>query len=671
MSKGFGQVYQFGAFQLDVEKSLLSQNGESVALPPKIFDILVVLVENHGQLLDKEELMRRVWPDTFVEENNLTVSMSALRKALGDGAGGLKYIETVPRRGYRFVANVRKTPPAVTDQSLDTEARLLLTRQTISSITIEEEEEEILNTAAVIEPVSESALALPAAEPATLAATPRRPWRATLLSAALVVALVAVVVLLWLANRPKPIQTVSQVRSLAVLPFQSLGATSGAGDTSKDETLELGLTDALITKLSNLNPVIVRPTSAILKYADSHQKLSVIGQELGVEALLEGRVQRAGDRIRITVQLVQTANESPLWAESFDEQFTNIFAVQTAISEKVARALSLQLSSEQRQRLVKNYTQNTEAFQEYIRGRYYWNKQSPEDMKRAIAHFQRAIDIDPTYALAYAGIADSYIVMRTPQMLLGGVWDRDIFGKAKAAARKALELDDSLAEAHASLGATLAVEDDAAAHRAWERAIAINPNYATAYSFYAVDLIGDGRLEEALEKINRAREIDPLSVVINTNRGMVLYRLRRYDEAIEQLLAAIEMNPNMLRAHWGLGLCYEQKGMYREAISLFERSIALSNGGPLALSALAHVYAVSGQTTEAQKILAQLLTLFREGRASAYYVAAVYVALGDKKQALTLLEEHKENLTLGLLKVEVYFDPLRDEPRFVQLLKHS
>jgi DNA-binding winged helix-turn-helix (wHTH) protein/TolB-like protein/lipopolysaccharide biosynthesis regulator YciM len=655
MSKGFGQVYQFGSFQLDVEQSLLSRDGESVALPPKIFDILVVLVENNGQLLDKEELMRRVWPDTFVEENNLTVNMSALRKALGDGANGLKYIETVPRRGYRFVADVCEL--------MDAEASLLLTKQTVSSITIEEEEDVVI-AATAGEPARQPVLELSAATSVTLAET-RRPWRTVFLLAALAVVIVSIVVAVWLASKPKPIQTISDVRSLAVLPFKSLGAPNN------DEALELGLTDALITKLSNLNPVIVRPTSAILKYANSTEKLSAIGQELGVEALLEGRVQRAGDRIRITVQLVQTENESPVWAESFDEQFTNIFAVQTTISERVSRALALQLTREQRQQLVKNYTQNTEAFQEYIRGRYYWNKQSLEEMRKAIAHFQRAIDIDPAYALAYAGIADCYLALSTPQIFLGASWERDNFNKAKAAARKALELDDTLAEAHTSLGATLARDDDEAAHREWDRAIELNPNYATVYSFYTIDLIGDGRPEEALEKIKRALEIDPLSVAFNTNHGMVLYRLRRYDEAIEQLRLAIEMNPNSTRAHWGLGLSYEQKGMYKEAISEFERCISFSNGGPLALAALAHVYAVSGQHGEAQKILAQLLDLFRQGRASAYYVAAVYAGLGDKEKALALLEQHKESLTLGLLKVDVYFDPLRDEPRFIKLLQRK
>jgi DNA-binding winged helix-turn-helix (wHTH) protein/TolB-like protein/Flp pilus assembly protein TadD len=653
MDNGFRQVYQFGSFRLDVEQSLLSRNGESVPLPPKIFEILVALVENSGRVLDKEELMRRIWPDTFVEENNLTVSMSALRKALEDGANGLKYIETVPRRGYRFVAPV--------SELMDEQATLLLTKQTVSSITIEEEEE--IGNAVADELVGQQVVELPAAILAT-PTTSRRPSRTVLLLVTLGVVAVTVVVALWLATRTKPIQTISDVRSIAVLPFHTLG-TSG-----NDESLELGLTDALITKLSNLNPVIVRPTSAILKYTNSTQQLSDIGRELNVEALLEGRVQRSGDRLRLTVQLVRTENGAPVWAESFDEQFTNIFAVQTAISERVSRTLAVKLTSTQRQQLVKDYTKNTEAFQLYIKGRYFWNKRSPDSIKKAMEYFEQAIELDPTYALAYAGLADCYITSGTPQMLLGANWDRGYIQKARVAAQKALEIDDTLAEAHTSLGAILALnKDDQGAHSEWDRAIELNPNYATVYSFYTIDLIGDGRLDEALEKINRAQEIDPLSVIINTNRGFVLLRLRRYDEAIEQFKRALEMNPDMVRAHWGLGLAYEQKGMYKEAIAEFERCVSLSNNSALALSALAHGYAVSGQRAEAQKILSQLNEMFATGRASSYYLAAVYVALGNKEQALTLLEQNTEGLNLGLLKVDAQFDPLRQEPRFIQLVQ--
>jgi DNA-binding winged helix-turn-helix (wHTH) protein/TolB-like protein/Flp pilus assembly protein TadD len=656
MSKDSKQVFEFGPFRVDVEESRLIRDGESVPLWPKAFEILRVLVESRGRMLTKDELMSRVWPDTFVEENNLTVNMSALRKALGEGVNGAKYIETIPRRGYRFVAEVCELT--------DAGAPLILTRQTVSSIIIEEEEEEDSKEVAG-KPFVRRAIdssALPLALPAARVNRPFTTWLG-----ALAVVLVAALLYFWFANRPRPIQTIGDVRSIAVLPFKSLGAAE------EDESLRLGLADALITKLSNIHPVIVRPTSSIVKYADSQQSLSAIGQELGVEALLEGRLQRDADRLRITVQLVRTDNGAPVWAESFDERLTNIFAVQTAISERVARALALRLTSEQQTQLIKNPTQNAEAFQAYIKGRYFWNKRTPESIKKAIGYFNQAIEIDPTYALAYSGIADCYIILGRPQVMLVTTTESDDFSKAKAAALKALEIDDSLAEAHASLAIAQAAKEDnnEAAHREFERAIALNPNYATAYNYYAITLIGDGRLDEALEKITRAVEIDPLSVPIITNHGIVLYRLRRYDEAIAELKKSIEMNPAHARAHWGLGLAYEQKGMYREAIAEFKQSITLSNGGAVGLSALAHAYAGSGRRQEAQVLLAELQEGFRQGRVDAYSLAMVYVGLDDKEQALALIEKHRQESRFRLLKVDQHFDPLRADPRFARLLQRD
>jgi DNA-binding winged-HTH domains len=656
MRKDSKQVFEFGPFRVDVEEARLSRDGETVPLWPKAFEILRLLVESQGRVLSKDELMSRVWPDTFVEENNLTVNMSALRKALGEGVNGAKYIETIPRRGYRFVAEVCELT--------DAGAPLILTRQTVSSIVIEEEEEED-SKAVAGKPFAQQTMdrtALPLAQPAA-----RANRRLTWWLGALAVVTAAALLTFWLTSRSRSIQTIRDVRSMAVLPFKSLGAAE------EDESLRLGVADALITKLSNLHPLIVRPTSAIVKYADSQQSLPAIGHELGVEALLEGRMQRDADRLRITVQLVRTDNGAPVWAESFDERLTNIFAVQTAISERVARALALHLTSEQQTQLVKNSTQNAEAFQAYIKGRFFWNKRTPDSIRKAIGYFEQAIEIDPTYALAYAGIADCYVILSRPQVMLVTTTDNDNVSKAKAAALKALEIDDSLAEAHAALAVTLAPKDEnnEAAQREFERAIALNPNYATAYSYYAIDLIGDGRLDEALEKITRAVEIDPLSVPIITNFGMVLHRLRRYDEAIEQFKKSIEMNPAFARAHWGLGLAYEQKSMYNEAIAEFKQAITLSNGGAVGLAALAHAYAGAGRRQEAQNLLAQLQELSRQGRLDAYSLAAVYVGLGDKEQALALIEKHKQEPVFRLLKVDQLFDPLRADPRFVRLLQRD
>jgi DNA-binding winged helix-turn-helix (wHTH) protein/tetratricopeptide (TPR) repeat protein len=644
------RVYEFGSFQLDAQRRLLLREGEAVQLPSKSFDMLLLLVENGGRVIDKDELLERVWPDTVVEENNLTVNMSALRKALGETRGANRYIATVPGRGYQFVATVSE----IGDEPED----LIIERQSISRVVIEEKDESADRQPEVGYLLNAEPRLLPAAPPGPGRLPGRRRW---LIAGAVVLALAVAASLLFF-YRPRPIESVAAVKSMAVLPFMSLNAEAG------DEYLGLGLTDALITKLSNIRPVIVRPTSAVLKYVNAKQEPLAAGREMNVDALLEGSIQHDGERVRITVQLVRVSDGAPLWAESFDEQFTNLFAAQTAISERVVRALTLKLTSEQQRQIGKHYTENAEAFQAYIKGRYFWNRRSPDSFRKALAYFQQAIEIDPTYALAYAGVADCYIVLGTPQSIAGGTPDRDAYKKARAAALEALRLDDTLAEAHASLAATLSNEDDEAAHREYERAIELNPNYATTYSFYAMDLLGDARPDEAIKMSERAFEIDPLSPPVNTTYGIVLFRLRRYDEAIEQFRKTLEINPDHARAHWGLGLAYEQKGMYTEAISELQRSLALSGGSPVTLSSLAHVYGVSGRRKEAQEALKQLLDLHAKHLVLAYYVAAAYAGLGEKQPALAWLENHPGELFVGLLQLDQQFDGLRDEPRFQALL---
>ncbi|MGH9802435.1 MAG: tetratricopeptide repeat protein, partial [Blastocatellia bacterium] len=274
-----------------------------------------------------------------------------------------------------------------------------------------------------------------------------------------------------------------------------------------------------------------------------------------------------------------------------------------------------------------------------------------------------------SYALAYAGLADSYVTLATPYVTLTGRKGNEHWGKAKAAALKALEIDESLAEAHASLGAVYAPDDDAAAHREFDRAIELNPNYASAYSFYAICLIGDARLEEALAKIKKARELDPLSVAINTNQGMVLCRLRRPDEAIAQLRKAEELDPNFMRMRWGLGLAYEQKAQFDEAIAEFQKAVKLSNGGILALAGLGHTYAMAGRRNEANQVLAQILEKVEKGEKNAYYLAAMYAGIGDKENALSVLETSRGNYARKMLRFDHFFDPLRSDPRFQALLR--
>lgn len=694
MSNPLNQIYEFGQFQVNASERLLLRQGETVPIAPKVFDLLLVMIQRQGAVVEKDELMQLLWPDTYVEENNLTVSMSALRKVLGEGKDGAKYIETIPRRGYRFVVPIAGQTPnhlqtSLTASPADHEAaKIALANDAFGKA---EAIIDISDVSEAVPPPPSFSLQVPDFSKVSVASVPKDESREganglaessvtknsalvqqsrsvaapkTLLWAGSALVLVLVIGYWW--KQRTPLQ-VSDIRSIAVLPFKSL---SGTNRDLADESLGLGLADALITRLSNTGRIVVRPTSAIVKYSTPNSDALVAGRELDVDALLDGRLQRVGDRVRITVQFLRLSDGAPLWAESFDEQFTNILAVQNIISEKVAYALTLKLTETERQRLTKRYTENTEAFEAYLKGRYFWNKRESESLKKAIGYFEQAIELDPLFALAYAGIADCYIILGTPQSTLMGKNGEDYQSKARVAAQKALEIDETLAEAHASLGASYAPYDDVAAHREFDRAIELNPNYATTYTFYAIDLIGDARLEDALEKAKKAREIDPLSVPINSNYGMVLCRLRRVDEAVEQFKKTLELEPNAMRAHWGLGLVYEQKGQFDNAIAEFQRAIKLSNGGVLALASLGHVYGVLGRRTEAEQIVQQLLEKEKNGgERHPYYLAAVYAGMGDKDRAFEVLEKNRGQYSRGLMKNDQFFDSLRSDPRYEAIMR--
>lgn len=642
------QLYQFEQFQMDVANRLLLRNGETVAVAPKVFDLLLLLVERSGDVLEKDELMKLLWPDTFVEDNNLTVSMSALRKALGDGKEGVKFIETIPRRGYRFVAQVRKTNEFLAPATNNAES---------------------FSALALVEPAGTESFSTdfaPEIEPLTTAApqigSSRQPQaRNNFLAVGGLLLMALVAGAFWWGRQPATGS--GEIRSIAVLPLKSFSVEAG------DELFNLGMADALITRLSNTGRIVVRPTSAIAKYGRPDQDPLMAGRELAVDAVLEGRILRVGQQIRITVQLLRLPTGDVIGAWEFDEMFTNILALQKQISEKVALRLTIKLNENEQKLLAKNYTENTAAFEAYLKGRYFWNKRTPDSFPKAIEYFNQAIELDPTYALAYAGLADVYVVMATPYVSLNGRKGADYWDKAKATALKALEIDDSLAEAHASLGAVYASGDDVAAHREFERAIELNPNYATVYNFYAVCLIGDAKLEEALVKVSKAHELDPLSVPIVTSHGVILCRLRRPDDAIAQFRKAEELDPSFARMHWGLGMAYEQKGSYDQAISEFQKAVKLSNGGIVALASLGHAYGMAGRRTEAQQILGQLLERNETGEKNPYYLAAVYAGLGEKENAFAVLEKNRGNFASGLMKNDHLFDALRSDPRFEALVR--
>lgn len=585
--------FEFGPFCLDFSERLLLCNGKAVPLAPKVFETLLILVENSGHILEKDELIKRLWPDTFVEESNLAQNIFQLRKALEHGGCGRQYIETIPKRGYRFATGVREVT--------DSDAR---------------------------------------------SASPYLPSGHSLI---------------------KGEEAYLAVKSLAVLPFQPLA------EEKADEYLGLGMAHDTIIKLSGLRNIVVLPIRAVFKYAERKCDPLAVGRRLGVDAVLEGTVQRAGERVRVTVQLISLEDSKTLWSDRFDERFTDIFAVQDSISEQVANALALRITGDERRHLRKRHTENTDAYQTYLMGLFFWNKRSKEGLNKAVKYFQQAIEKDPGYALAYAGLADSYFLIAYGEC--EPVSRNEGYEKSRSAALRAIELDPSVAEAHAAL-ATVKVKhekDTVGAERSFEQAIAINPNCAVAYSRYTYFLAAMGRLSESLEKMRRAQELDPLSPDMNTSLASVLYFAREYDEAIRYCQRALVLEPNYLEALLWLGLSYEQKGMFEEAIAQFIKAKDASDDSVEPFELLGHVFATTGHRDEARKILAELHSAAKQKNVHPYNVALIHAALGQTRQAFKWLEKPYVNWTerLRMLRFDPRMDSLKEDPRFMAVFQSS
>jgi DNA-binding winged helix-turn-helix (wHTH) protein/TolB-like protein/Tfp pilus assembly protein PilF len=642
MSKQEGHFYEFGPFRLDTSERLLLRADVRVPLTEKAFDTLVALVRREGRLVSKEELIAEVWPDAFVEENNLDKSISAIRQALGEKPSAPEYVETVRGRGYRFVARVSEGGGlAVKDQST-----------------------------APVSMLDDSG-AMPTASQTAKRLVGSRLFRSPLLiSIAGLLALgLGVAIYSSLSGRAKRAESAAAPRVIAVLPFKPLASDA------RDESLELGMADTLITKLGALRAVTVRPLSAVRRYSSLEQDPVAAGRELGVEAVLDGSIQHAGDRIRVTVRLMRVADGVSLWTGTYDKELADIFAVQDIISEQVTHSLAVRLSGEEERQLGKRYTNNTEAYQIYSRGRYFWNKRTEEAIRKSIDYFEQAIALDPDYALAYSGLADAYWILSSFDPA-GGV---TLLPQSRTAALKALALDDTLAEAHTSLG--IAKEfyelDFTAAEREYRRAIELNQNYASAHHRYGFFLNRMERIEEAHNELRRALELDPLSLPINVDAARPFFRSGDYERAIGQLQKAIEIDPNYPRAHNVLANWYAQMGRYDDAIAEAKKAAALSapaqqeGGPPRGSYQLVYIYAKAGRASEARRLLDELERRANRRNDQLYFQALAHAALGDRERAFALMEELYKTRSLDLLglKGDPAWDDLRGDPRFRDLLQ--
>lgn len=565
--------YEFGPFRLDVSERQLHCHGKDVALTPKAVELLLALIQNRGQLLTKKTLINLIWPDTFIEESNLAVQISLLRKTLGENEHGIEYIRTLPKRGYCFVADARET---VHSQ-----------------------------------------------------------------------------------------ETTCTVRSLAILPFEVISSEPG------DYYLGLGISDAITTRLNQISQIVVRPTGAVSKYGERPQDPLQAGRELAVSAVLSGRVTRAGDRIRVTVQLIDVFDNSVLWADKLDHSFTDVFTYEDFISERVAKALNLELTRDQFQRLTKRPTENSAAYWAYLKGRYHWKKRAPEDFRKAMEYFQYAVERDPSYGLAHSGLADCFSLLNYYGLMPPNVG----MAKAKEAAVKALTADETLGEAHASLALVKFWYDWdwKGAEVSFRRAIDLNPSYATAQQWYSWFLVAMSRYDESIAAGTSALELDPLTPASNMALGKSYFFARRYDESIRQCQHTLELDPNFIPARFFLGQSYEHKGMYAEALTHYEKAVELTGSFRLGRAIIAHAKAASGDRDAAEEILKSLLDLAEKGETYSppYGMSLIYLALNDESRALDWLEKAFEERFIWLvyLDVDPVFDGLRQNFRFKQLLK--
>ena len=621
---------------MDLRAGELRKHGLRIRLQEQPFQLLVLLLEHPGQVVTREELQKKLWPaNTFVDfDHGLNKAVNKIRDALGDSAESPRFVETAARRGYRFLAEVKAADEAA------------------------------LPSPELAPPHLPH---LPAAETHDRAdligarVTPKRrlPPLAWKISVFVLLALIASLAAWKLHSRNRPS---SAIHSLAVLPLESL-----SNDASQDYFAD-GMTDELISDLGQISALRVISRTSVMGYKHARKPLPQIARELNVDAIVEGTVLRSGDQVRITAQLIDAAADKHLWSQSYEGELKDTLALQNQVARAIADQIRINLNPQEQAALKTARVVNPEAYESYLKGRYIWNKRTPDSLRVALAYFNQAIDEDPTDAQAYSGLADTYALLGDWQY--GVITPKEALPKAKAAAIKALELDSTLSEAHNSLAFCFDAFDWdlESAEKEFRRSIELNPGYATAHHWYAWHLSLLGRYDEAIEEMRKAKSLDPLSLIINADLAELLGIAHFYDESIIQSRKTIEMDPNFALAHNQLAQAYLQKHMNGEAIAELQKAVELSAGSPTCIANLARAYAASGRTSEAVKLLSDLKKHSNGGYSDAAEVSMVYAALGDKDQAMHWLElGYEQRFNPGVL-LRPGFDPLRSDPRLQDLV---
>jgi TolB-like protein/DNA-binding winged helix-turn-helix (wHTH) protein len=624
-------VYEFGKFILDPQEKTLFENGIARHLPAKEFETLLLLVENNGKALTKDEMMTAIWQDAFVEESNLAKQISRLRKIFN--SNGEKFIETLPKHGYRFKAELHKTEQVF-------EEPVILEKRTVKRMTVKLENE-----------FDGHPLALPPPKSKFLTA-PR-------------LAVFSLIVLLgvisfWIWNEQTK---TAKINSIAVLPLKSLTAEEN------NKALGLGLADALITKIGSLRVISVRPTSAVVKFAETDADALEIGKKLNVDAVLEGTIQQSEGRLRINARLLKTADGEQIWAENFDQPASEIFALQDALSGRIAKTLAFELSKSQFAELASRPTENPEAFEKYLRGRFYQSQNNEQGLTRSIEFYEQAIALDAGFAEPYAGIADAYLILynfslRSPD---------EVIPRIKQNLNRAMQLNPNLSQAHLTAAqlAFLYEHDSEKAGKFYQKSVELNPNNADAFLRYGYFLTFLGRFDEALFQLEKSRELNPISSLVQANIGLVYLSRRDYPAAIEQLNKTIAENPEVSIPHWFLGASYEANGDAKKGLA--ENLLALRlEGEPELAARLETINQTDGEQAAYQAWFDEMLKVRKNGFVPAIQIAFLAAVLRDRTATLDWLEKaaQENDAILWQIKYVARYDFVRDDERFKRLVEN-